>query len=330
MSSQEKSNWNNATMLEVSGIKLVTHGRSLCLSCRGGKMLCGKSYCPILSKAEALIKHLREVKSMRVEGSSPPGIFVGRMGYPKVYAGPMIPPFKGDTSILDAPEEWVGKSFQEIIDYRYSLIRGKVRIAVDEAADPDEPLLTLQELSMALGPVDSEALLKKRPSNIIVLNEFSQPFGPSAPLKDYMVESIKTDHRIERVYYDGDLPASRAVITLYREGIPVTRVQRCLSAGVLGIRRKRRLVPTRWAITAVDDVISKTMLNEIRGYPPINEFRVYHFRHLGNMFTALLYSSKWEFEWIEAWFPGTTWNVDGWRPELIGDHEGFKGRSEYA
>ncbi|MGC8850329.1 MAG: Nre family DNA repair protein, partial [Candidatus Bathyarchaeia archaeon] len=176
----------------------------------------------------------------------------------------------------------------------------------------------------------SEALLKKRPSNIIVLNEFSQPFGPSAPLKDYMVESIKTDHRIERVYYDGDLPASRAVITLYREGIPVTRVQRCLSAGVLGIRRKRRLVPTRWAITAVDDVISKTMLNEIRGYPPINEFRVYHFRHLGNMFTALLYSSKWEFEWIEAWFPGTTWNVDGWRPELIGDHEGFKGRSEYA
>ncbi|MGB9630210.1 MAG: hypothetical protein ACPL6D_16260, partial [Thermodesulfobacteriota bacterium] len=128
---------------------------------------------------------------MRVEGSSPPGIFVGRMGYPKVYAGPMIPPFKGDTSILDAPEEWVGKSFQEIIDYRYSLIRGKVRIAVDEAADPDEPLLTLQELSMALGPVDSEALLKKRPSNIIVLNEFSQPFGPSAPLKDYMVESIK-------------------------------------------------------------------------------------------------------------------------------------------
>ncbi|MGC8850446.1 MAG: hypothetical protein ACP5QI_08255, partial [Candidatus Bathyarchaeia archaeon] len=147
LSSQEKSNWNNATMLEVSGIKLVTHGRSLCLSCRGGKMLCGKSYCPILSKAEALIKHLREVKSMRVEGSSPPGIFVGRMGYPKVYAGPMIPPFKGDTSILDAPEEWVGKSFQEIIDYRYSLIRGKVRIAVDEAADPDEPLLTLQELS---------------------------------------------------------------------------------------------------------------------------------------------------------------------------------------
>ncbi|MEM3607270.1 MAG: Nre family DNA repair protein [Candidatus Bathyarchaeia archaeon] len=320
----------SSAMLEVSGVRLVTHGRSPCLSCRGGRMLCGRSYCPILSKAEALIKHLREVKSIRVEGSSPPGIFVGRMGYPKVYAGPMTPPFRGDTSILDAPERWVGKSFQEIIDYRYSLIRGKRLMAVDGAADPDEFLSTLQELSMASGPVDSEALLKRRPSNIIVLSEFSQPFGPSAPLKDYRVESIKTDHRIEEAFYDGDLPASKAVISLYREGVPVTSVQRCFSAGVLGIRSKRRLVPTRWAITAVDDIVSKAMLIGIRDYPLINEFRTYSFKHLGNMFAALLYPSRWEFEWIEAWFPGTTWNVDGWRPELIGDHEGFKGRSEYA
>ncbi|MEM2122677.1 MAG: Nre family DNA repair protein [Candidatus Bathyarchaeia archaeon] len=317
-------------MIEVPGIKLVTHGKSLCISCRGGKMLCGKPYCPILSKAEALIKNLREVRSIRVEGSSPPGIFVGRMGYPKVYAGPMIPPYRGDTSILDMPEEWVGKSFKEIIDYRCSLIRGKRLIGVDEAVDPGEFLLTLQELAMASRPVNSEVQLKRRPSNIIVLNEFSQPFGPSAPLKDYRLESVKTDHRIEKVFYDWDLPASEAVVTLYRSGVPVSKVQRCFSAGVFGTRSKRRLVPTRWAITAVDDIASKALLREVRGYPIINEFRVYHFRHLGNMFAALLYPSRWEFEWIEAWFPGTTWNIEGWKPELIGDHEGFKGRSEYA
>lgn len=322
--------WISDATLEVSGVRLVTHGKSLCLSCRGGKMLCGRPYCPILSKAEALIRNLERVKSIKVEGSSPPGIFVGRMGYPKVYAGPMIPPFRGDTSILDMPEEWVGKSFHEIIDYRYSLIRGKRLIAVDEAVDPGPFLLSLQELAMASEPVNSEALLKRRPSNIVVLSEFSQPFGPSAPLRDYRVESIKVDHRIEKAYYDGDLPASEAVVTLYRNGVPVSKVQRCLSAGILGMQGRRRLVPTRWAITAVDDITSKALLTGVRGYPTINDFRVYSFRHLGNIFAALLYPSKWEFEWIEAWFPGTTWNVNGWRAELIGDHEGFKGRSRYA
>lgn len=328
--SKERPSWVNNTVLDASGVRLVTHGKSLCVICRGGKLLCGKPYCPILSKAEALIKHLRNVKSTRLEGSSPPGIFVGRMGYPKVYAGPMIPPFRGDTSILDMPEEWIGKGFQEIIDYRYSLIRGKRLIEVHEAADPDRFLSNIQELAMATAPVDSEASLKKRPSNVVVLNEFSQPFGPSAPLESYRIESIKTDHRVEAVFYDGDLSASEAVMKLYRNGIPITRIQRCLTAGALGIQDRRRLVPTRWAITAVDDIISKSMLKKVRSYPLINEFRVYSFRHLGNVFAALLYPSKWEFEWIEAWFPGTTWNVAGSTPELIGDHEGFRGRSEYA
>ncbi len=293
-------------------------------------MLCGKPYCPILSKAALLVKNLKLVDSTRLDGASPPGIFVGRIGYPKVYVGPMIPPFHGDTSILDSPEDWIGKSFQEIIGYRYSLIRGKRLVNVEEADDPSRFLLSLQELAMAVDPVDSEAILKRKPSNVMVLNEFSQPFGPSAPLKDYRIESIKVDHKVEKIFYDRDLPASDGITTLYGDDIPITQIQRCLTAGILGVKSRRRLVPTRWAITAVDDTVSKTLLREVKNNSIINEYRVYVFKHLGNIFATLLYPSRWEFEWIEAWFPDTTWNVMGSEPELMGDHEGFEGRTKYA
>jgi hypothetical protein len=41
-------------------------------------------------------------------GCSPPAVFVGRYGYPKVDIGPLLPPEFGDTSIMDKPEMWVG------------------------------------------------------------------------------------------------------------------------------------------------------------------------------------------------------------------------------
>ena len=61
-----------------------------------------------------------------IDGSSPPSLFVGEYGYPQVRIGPMIPPFHGDTSILDKPELWMGKSFEDIINYRISLLKGTI------------------------------------------------------------------------------------------------------------------------------------------------------------------------------------------------------------
>ena len=71
------------------------------------------------------IEQLRQsIDSNVISGSAPPGIFVGRFGYPKVYVGPMSPNFYRDTEILDTPEQWYGKSIDQIVDYRHSLVRG--------------------------------------------------------------------------------------------------------------------------------------------------------------------------------------------------------------
>ena len=293
-------------------------------------MLCGKTRCPLLAKAQAMVKHSKTTQSDSIQGATPPALFVGRIGYPKVFIGPMIPPYFGDTKILDTPELWVGKSIDDIIDYRYSLIRGKILANVHEAPQGGKILDTLQEMSMANSSIDSEAQFTKRPTGRMILSEYSQPLGPSAPLKNFTTSNIKVDRRIEKAYYDRDLKASEAMLNLYRDGVLVTRIQRSLSAGIFGLGPKRRLVPTRWSITAVDSILSLSLMDEIKQFNTVDEYLVYSFKNLGNTFIAIFMPEKWSFESIEAWYPGTVWNMIGKDPAIMGDFEDYWGRSDYA
>jgi hypothetical protein len=302
----------------------------MCLSCRGAKLLCGKPRCPIIIKAQAMAKTGALLSTPEVEGSSPPGVFVGRLGYPRVSIGPMVPPRFGDTAILDTPEEWLGRSIDQIVDFRYSLVRGSTRANVVDAGDPGRFLVSLQELAMASRPVDSELKLMKAPRKILTLSEDTQPFGPSAPLGRFKLGNATPDRRIETAYYDRDLKAVDAVSDLYRKGVLVTRIQKAFSLGMFGNGARRRIVPTRWSITAVDSSISLSLLERVKHYPVIDEYRMYCFRAYDNQYVAILLPEPWRFEWIEAWFPNTTWNQFSSEPYMIGDYEEYFGRTTYA
>jgi len=315
----------------LGSIEVASYPSSrLCLLCKGGRMLCGKLRCPVIAKAQSLAKYGQMLDSDVVDGSTPPGVFVGRMGYPQVYIGPMVPPYHGDTEILDTPEMWMGKSIEQIIDYRFSLIRGKTRASVYDAQFGGGLLETLQELAMGIHPADSQATFTKKPRKILTLSEETQPFGPSAPLKSFRASHVSVDKRIEKAFYDRDLKAAEAFWELYRDGVLVTRIQRALSIGMFGVGQRRKLVPTRWSITAVDSGLSLRLMDEIKQHGTIDEYRVYSFRNLDNIFVAILMPERWSFEWIEAWFPKTTWNVDGTAPALMGDYESYGGRTTYA
>ena len=302
----------------------------ICLQCRGVRGLCGKSRCPVLVRIESIFKHRDLICREHIDGSTPPALFVGRVGYPKVYVGPMIPPYHGDTEILDTPEFWTGRSILDIVDYRYSLVRGKVRFGVEETQNPPRLLQDFQELAMAGRPAEAEATFSKRPRGLIILDEYVQPFGPSALLKKFIAPNISVDSRIERAFYDTDMKASEAISSLYDAGVLVTRIQRAFSLGMFGTHSRRRLVPTRWAITAVDTSISSRIIEEIKNYPEIDEYYVYTFKNIGNLYAAIFIPESWSFEWIEAWYPRTFWNYDGSTPELMGDYENYGGRSSYA
>jgi len=302
----------------------------MCLRCRGAKLLCGKPRCPIIVKAQSMARQGPAMASNEIDGSSPPGVFVGRLGYPKVSIGPMVPPVFGDTSIMDSPEEWLGRPVEEIVDYRYSLVRGNARAAVEDARDPGRFLSTLQELAMASGPVDTELKLTKPPRKILTLSEDTQPYGPSAPLDRFKIANPSVDRRIEEAYYDRDLKAADAVGDLYEGGVSVTRIQKAFSLGMFGDGGRRRIVPTRWSITAVDSSLGLGLLDRVKHYATIDEYRVYSYKVYDNQYVAILMPEPWRFEWIEAWFPNTTWNQFTNEPYMIGDYEEYFGRTKYA
>ncbi len=302
----------------------------MCLECRGAKLLCGKPVCPIIVKAQSMARQVVPMTKDEIDGSSPPGVFVGRHGYPKVSIGPMVPARFGDTAILDTPEDWLGRPLDQIVDYRFSLVRGNSRASVDEAANPGRLLSSLQELAMSARPVDAELKLTKPPRKILTLSEDTQPYGPSAPLDRFKLGTASADRRIERAHYDRDMKASEAIEDLYSGGVLVTRIQKAFSLGMFGNGARRKIVPTRWSITAVDSTISLGLLERVKHNPTIDEFRVYGFRAYDNQYVAILLPEPWRFEWIEAWFPNTTWNQFSSSPYMIGDFEEYFGRTKYA
>lgn len=301
-----------------------------CILCRGTRLLCGKSRCPIMAKVYANVRTAPLLEARSLAGSSPPSIFVGRVGYPKVDIGPMVPPQFGDTSILDTPEEWVGHPIDTIISMRQRLVRGRHRVKVDEPDAPDRLLQATRELALGREPARVDAVFKQRPSGRIELSSEGQPMGPSAPLETFESEAVRADHRIERAFCDTDLLARDGILELYRGGVYLSRIQRALSAGLLGDGRRRRLVPTRWSITAVDSNVGEALMEETKVAPTIDEFRVYETTRLDNRWIVLMMPTEWCYELVEAWYPGTLWNPDHQAISIINDYEFFEGRRTYA
>jgi hypothetical protein len=265
-----------------------------------------------------------------IDGASPPSVFVGRIGYPYVYAGPMVPPLHEDTSFYDLPELWFGKGIDEIVGFRSMLVRGKYRVHVKEFEQAGKIMDMTRELALMENPTDVELALTHKPRGVMVLDDEVQPFGPSAPIRDLRVGNARWDHQIEKAYRDTDMKAADAVRELFVKGVLETKIQRAFSVGSFGLKPNRRLVPTRWSITAVDSILSKDLMEKVKTFPEINEFLVYESTYLENQFEVLMLPDNWSYEAIEAWYPGTVWNPNGKWIVMFGDSEGYDGRTTYA
>lgn len=303
---------------------------SMCLRCRSAQLLCGKPVCPILVKYRAFERTLPMVTGTEFDGSSPPGLFVGRFGYPKVSAGPLLSPEHGSIELLDTPEQWVGRSVEEVVGFRTGLVRGTFPLRVTDAERPSRMLEELQLLGLAEETVGSEATFRRPPRGHLALSDSTPPFGPSAPLERVRLDVRRVDPHLERLSADVHASARVAVNELYTRGVRVSRIQRAFSVGTLGRRGRRKLVPTRWSITAVDDVIGKQNLERVRDLPELSEIEVHRLTALDNRWLIALLPGAYRYESIEAWYPSTLWNPSPTEIVMIGDHEGFGGRTTYA
>ena len=305
-------------------------GFNLCVLCRGTKMLCGKERCPVLVRFYHYSKVKTLVDDVILDGSSPPSVFIGRIGYPKVAIGPLVPPYHGDTSYIDIPEIWDDVSIDDIIRFRSQLVRGKYIVNVKDVERSDRIIEFTRELALSKDPVDTEVLFEKKPHGRIAFYDDAQPHGPSAPIRYMDISNPKYDHRIEKAFYDTDMKAKDAIMELYKKGVMISRIQKAFSVGAFGEKKYRRFVPTRWSITAVDSIIGEELLKNTKTYPLINEYRVYKFKKLDNRWVIIFLPTTWRYELIEAWYPKTTWNPYGSRIAMFNSYEFYNGRKDYA
>ncbi len=263
-------------------------------------------------------------------GSSPPELFVGKFNYPNVYTGILAPVQHDESSYkLSNPEEWFKEklSIPQILANRGSLIYSRFTSNVKQPSGT-KLLEVMQEVSMAEKPCDVEFLLKKKPTIKIEFDRHAHPVGNPAPLeKATLTENPSIPTKVEKIVNDYDLKAQEGVQILYKHELPVSSLIKLFSAGLLGVKKQRILVPSRWSVTAVDDTISKWLLDQVQSHQIISEYQVFSGEYLGNHYEFLLIPRPWSFEVLET---RTTNPIEAWLPYFSKDYESAFGRKKYA
>lgn len=279
-----------------------------CVRCKG-RGLCGRPVCPIL-RSFRTASELPKLGTT-IEGPSPPEVFVGRFGYPRVSAGPLVPAEVGDRlDLCLRPAELARMDVAEIVSLRSSMVRSGSKVEVADARKPGRLLEMAQEIAMSSMPVGTEVTFEKPPRGRLRFDGFMMPTGPSGSVKEMEITSNPSiPRKVDAVVEDSDLLAARAVGELYISGVEVDGISRLLSLGLLG--KKRKLVPTRWSITASDDIAGKHLIEAIRDHPLINEYLLFSGERLGNHFEVLLAPASFTYELIEVWLPRSVWSGDG-------------------
>ena len=250
------------------------------------------------------------------------------MGYPQINAGPLLlPEATGKIAAsYDNPTHWLGKSIDEIIDLRSSLIRSKITINVKKPLD-NKLIQKTQEIALSTKPVDTEIIFEKPPTLKLQFDDILTPIGPSGKIKRLsIVGNPIVPRKVDAIVSDTDMPATEAINELYTAKISEDHITRLLSSGLLG--RKRRLVPTRWSITTADDTIAKQLIKEIQDHQEITEIELHSGELFANHFEILLLPKPYAFELVEIWMPRSIWNPENlW----IGtDSEDHHNRKKYS
>lgn len=271
-----------------------------CIKCKGSDPMhaCGRSFCPIVAKSQAMFKVKPNIDKESFSGSSP-NVFIGHNFYPNLYVGILSPPErKEDAWVYDAPAKWASDNLQipEIMNYRSALINSRFRSHIK---DQNKLLCLSKEIGLASKPVDIEINLKDKPHFRLSTDSYLAPMGPSASLLNAnLTENPRIDSRVDKASSDTDLKANSALIYLYKKGFDENFLTKVLSTGNLGLKPQRKIVPTRWSITATDDAIAKHLLNEIKQYPQ-SDCLAYFGGYLGNYFLILLFPEIWSYELFE-------------------------------
>ncbi|MEM1597904.1 MAG: hypothetical protein QXP31_03385 [Pyrobaculum sp.] len=263
-------------------------------------MLCGLPKCPILDRVRQFKLSLRKVSGLEVFGSTPPSVIVGEAGWPRVavYLGEPPGVFGEEARRFDDPKLMWGLSLEEIAG-----LRSYMAFGIKRAEAPWE----LGELAYAYvssRPVDVEMRLAKPPAPSIKFDLFEKPLGPRAPVEAVRVVDNPTPPRALEKIVNDDVPAKEAVVELYSRGADLYTIQRAFVLGLLGARHRRRLVPSRWGITAVDVAVGDWLAARVRQYAEVDAVLYGYGEYLDNRYLVVVAPGPLRFVYLERWVGG--------------------------
>ncbi|MBI4015408.1 MAG: hypothetical protein HY362_01680 [Candidatus Aenigmarchaeota archaeon] len=280
-------------------------------------------YSKYMDKIRFWQKTIESVKDFT--GTSPPSVFVGKAFYPKVFVGLLSPPQQlQDANILDSPESWYKQnvSIEQILNFRGQMIYSRFKVPTVRVET--KLMDVVKEVAMSRKQVDIEVELKSKPEFKFTFNEYFAPVGNPAPLENVRLASNPSvEKKVDYIVSDTDLKTVQAVSELYKS-IPISSIQKIFSVGLLGSKLERKLVPTRWSITGVDDILGKIMLANVRQYEPLEEVLLFRNEYIGNKFQILLVPGTYQFELIELY------DLDKTKISVSKDYEPYWGRKTYA
>ncbi|MCX6773788.1 MAG: hypothetical protein NTY68_02200 [Candidatus Micrarchaeota archaeon] len=273
----------------------------------------------LLNETELYKEELKKLISDDIYGKSA-NFFVSSYNFPSLSFGPAV--------ALENHEpihKMFGKGYSEIIRSRVSEVGGRKFSTSQKPTNIEQ----VQFLAMAEKPHYIEMMLSKKPDIKIMLNPMVQPMGPSAPLKK-IIEAENITSIPKKVYslFNEKAKANLGLLELYVRDFDVYYLSKIFSAGVLG--EDKKIVPTRWSITAVDDSLGKFNIERIKTFETIDKVMLFESSYLFNDFHVLLIPGGWQFENFEAWAPKTTWGASPEKYFITEEHEGYFGRTRYA
>ena len=283
--------------------------------------------------AEVKFKYREFRRVSEIDTISPPSVFIGsKLKYPLMNVGILSPIERDENAwVYDAEKYWAENNFgiSEVLNLRQSLLNSRFQSQAKDARLNKKFLELAKEIAIASKPVDVEIKLKDNFNTQKIQDKVLTGHGMHASLKDAkIVSNVKVSQRLDKMMND-EIKACEAMKILYNHNLSEYNLSKILSVGVLGLKKNKRLVPTRWSITATDDVLGKQILEGVKSYSLLDSYELFFGEFLGNQYVILLFPFIWSFELFEFYLPGSSWNPSlGIKAST--DFEDFYGRKNYA
>jgi len=342
---------------------------SRCFFCKG-RLFCGRPYCPISLKIKAQNKSVSAIKKDYQAQS--PNIFVGRFGYPNVNVGVLsVEEYKTHdepkkwskdyysinqiialrSELINATQkkdiaspklasnELDSKNFLKIIEnfeetdnQNHSYQKNDLS-KINLKNNSPSYQKNLSEIAKAIKPANVEISLSKTPDINLTFSKYLAPTNISVELSKLAITSNPKIPKTTDIVSDGsDINATEAIDILRKKGYDEYYIQKLVSSGSIGKKSQRKYVPTRWAITATDDILGKKLMNDISDYKRL-DYSLYFGGHLGNYYLLMFFPANFSYELYECSAikeDAISKTNTGYIPKHAHDFEGFNGRKDYA